>query len=997
MALTTDKYQLEVSFITDQSRALAKTLMETEKLPNELKKAQKEGKGVAEVMARIEAAGKKAEGIDLTKVLPDQLISRARQLRRILDQLPASAPQVAALEKEYKAINDQLATTRSRTRGVVAAMNKEDGGGLLGFFKRGQVAIVGFVAAFSGAFAVLSRIATTSALFQKFEAVLTNSLGSKSAAQSALNDLQDFAARTPFQVEELIGSYVKLVNRGLKPTQVELTKLGDIAASQGKGFDQLTEAVLDATTGEFERLKEFGIKGKKAGDDIAISFKGQTVEIKNTQEAILQAIVGFGDLEGVQGSTAAISATLGGKISNLTDQFTRLLKNLGEGFLGRIIAVAVDKVSKLVGMFVNLTDNTKTLSQSTALLQVAFNQEIATLERGNISTENRARLIARINDRYGELLPNMLQETTSLGEIKRAQELANRAFERKIILLAAEEAFVDTRKKQLLVVREELQLADQLTAAQEKAARAQRLAEASRARDQKFAGNNSVEEAAARELSGARAAVKENQKLQKELQKELDETSKAAEKLGLDLSQLGQPRGSDRTVTDGPAGPGSGDPLKEALKRLKENFDIQSQLAEQQRLREEISESDYQKRVLELQAAEYVLQLQLFKKFNANKTLAAEETRTELLRVEKELNRSAPAAVQSIEGGEQITRVDRRGINARLDALAKVEEEQGKITQDARNADLINEDQFAVAKLALKRLILSQEIEILGEGTTAEIALAREKKDELVAIDQELFDKRKELSMREQELRAELEQQKTAIATEGLSTLEDLLGRDEAARKKNAAVIKAFQAGQAYVAGFAEQQQIAAATAAQVATASLTVAGLALVPGIIAAGKLRAIFAGVRTAANVAKIVSTKFERGGKVGTFGGKSHRAGGTKLYGDDGTLVEVEKGEDFFVINKRSSDMRRRLSNMNVAGGGVPFFNRGGDVFNAPNTTPSLPASLLGGWQADNAALLERIDRLTAVTANVQTSLRATVSLTEINDGNADLAELFNISSV
>jgi len=59
--------------------------------------------------------------------------------------------------------------------------------------------------------------------------------------------------------------------------------------------------------------------------------------------------------------------------------------------------------------------------------------------------------------------------------------------------------------------------------------------------------------------------------------------------------------------------------------------------------------------------------------------------------------------------------------------------------------------------------------------------------------------------------------------------------------------------------------------------------------------------------------------------------------------------------------------------------------------------LPASLLGGGQADNAALLERIDLLTAVTANMQTSLRATVSLTEINDGNADLAELFNISSV
>ena len=59
-------------------------------------------------------------------------------------------------------------------------------------------------------------------------------------------------------------SYITLANRGIKPTKEEIIKLGDLASSQGKDFNQLAEAMLDAQTGEFERLKEFGIKASKS-------------------------------------------------------------------------------------------------------------------------------------------------------------------------------------------------------------------------------------------------------------------------------------------------------------------------------------------------------------------------------------------------------------------------------------------------------------------------------------------------------------------------------------------------------------------------------------------------------------------------------------------------------------------------------------------------------------------------------------------------------------
>jgi hypothetical protein len=55
------------------------------------------------------------------------------------------------------------------------------------------------------------------------------------------------------------------VNRGIKPTKDELINMSDLASSQGKSLNMYVEAMLDAQTGEYERLKEFGIRAKSVG------------------------------------------------------------------------------------------------------------------------------------------------------------------------------------------------------------------------------------------------------------------------------------------------------------------------------------------------------------------------------------------------------------------------------------------------------------------------------------------------------------------------------------------------------------------------------------------------------------------------------------------------------------------------------------------------------------------------------------------------------------
>jgi hypothetical protein len=201
-------------------------------------------------------------------------------------------------------------------------------------------------------------IGVTSGKFERFEAVLTNALGSRSGAKDSLASLTDFAGDNPaFKLDELTGAFVKFVNRGIVPTKQQLTNLGDLAASQGKGFDQLTEAILDAQTGEFERLKEFGIRASKSGDQVTLSFKGVSTTVKATAGNITDAIQKFGQLGGVSGSMASISQTLEGQVTSLGTAYDKLLVSIGNTGVAGGMKLALAAGQDLLGVLTNLITN----------------------------------------------------------------------------------------------------------------------------------------------------------------------------------------------------------------------------------------------------------------------------------------------------------------------------------------------------------------------------------------------------------------------------------------------------------------------------------------------------------------------------------------------------------------------------------------------------------------------------------------------------------------
>lgn len=186
--------------------------------------------------------------------------------------------------------------------------------------------------------------------FEGLQATLENTLGSKAAADQVFGRLQAFAANTPNQLDETIQAFISLKQRGIEPTNDVLQKFGDIASSQGKSLGQFIEAVLDATTGENERLKEFGIAAKAAGDKVTFSFQGVNKTVEKTPESIKNALLAFGALDGVAGGMEKKAATLGGQFSNLTDNTEALQNEMFSLVQGPMIDI-VTQANTLINYF----------------------------------------------------------------------------------------------------------------------------------------------------------------------------------------------------------------------------------------------------------------------------------------------------------------------------------------------------------------------------------------------------------------------------------------------------------------------------------------------------------------------------------------------------------------------------------------------------------------------------------------------------------------------
>ncbi len=222
---------------------------------------------------------------------------------------------------------------------------------------------------------ITADIASTNAEFQKLNSMLKVATGSSSAAAAAFGEIKKFAAETPFELAQSVEAFIRLKNLGLNPTMETMRSFGNTASSMGKDMMQFVEAVADAATGEFERLKEFGIKASKAGGDVTFVFQGAATTVKNSSAEIQKYLEGLGNVQ-FAGAMAEQMDTLGGKASNLKDSIDALYVKIGELGANKVFSEALTAAAQAV---VFLSDNMQTLIDVGGALVIGLVSYKATL------------------------------------------------------------------------------------------------------------------------------------------------------------------------------------------------------------------------------------------------------------------------------------------------------------------------------------------------------------------------------------------------------------------------------------------------------------------------------------------------------------------------------------------------------------------------------------------------------------------------------------------
>jgi hypothetical protein len=216
---------------------------------------------------------------------------------------------------KLKAVDDTKAAFTSVDRSL---------GGLKSAVFSVQAAIAGVV---SGA--TVGVLISANKSFQNLEASLITFTGSTEKAAQAFEALSQFAATTPFGLEEVVGGFNKLIARGIAPTIAQLTSFGNIASGTGKSLDQFIEAIADASVGEFERLKEFGIKANAEGNTVKLTFAGVTTSIGRDSQSMINYLTQLGDTK-FAGGMERQANTIGGAFSSLADSISLLAIEVGK-------------------------------------------------------------------------------------------------------------------------------------------------------------------------------------------------------------------------------------------------------------------------------------------------------------------------------------------------------------------------------------------------------------------------------------------------------------------------------------------------------------------------------------------------------------------------------------------------------------------------------------------------------------------------------------------
>ena len=270
---------------------------------------------------------------------------------------------LAQAEAQLRATTTALKAANNGMDGFASSTDKASGKSLSSAITQGTVMAGIFSklgsAALSAAEGFISSGIEYNAQIEKYTTGFTNMLGSAEAAQQVMSQIQEDAAKTPFDVASLTQANQYLISAGENASYARNTimALGDAVSATGGGNDELNRMAQNlqqiANTGKATAvdIKQFAYAGIDVYGILADYTGKSTAEVQKmtiSYDLLTQALQAASEEGGrYYNSMDTQSQTMNGRVSTLKDN-VKQLAGLMTGDLSSGIGVAIGKLNDMV-------------------------------------------------------------------------------------------------------------------------------------------------------------------------------------------------------------------------------------------------------------------------------------------------------------------------------------------------------------------------------------------------------------------------------------------------------------------------------------------------------------------------------------------------------------------------------------------------------------------------------------------------------------------------
>lgn len=266
-------------------------------------------------------------------------------------------------EAQLRATTTALKAASNGMEGFASSTDKASSKSLAGAIAQGTVMASVFSklgsAALSAAEGFISSGIEYNAQIEKYTTGFTNMLGSAEAAQQVMSQIQEDAAKTPFDVESLTKANQYLISAGENASYARNTimALGDAVSATGGGNDELNRMSQNlqqiANTGKATTadIKQFAYAGIDVYGILADYTGKSTTEVQNmtiSYDLLSQALIAASEEGGrYYGAMETQSQTMNGRVSTLKDN-VKQLAGLLTGDLSSGVGVVIGNLNDML-------------------------------------------------------------------------------------------------------------------------------------------------------------------------------------------------------------------------------------------------------------------------------------------------------------------------------------------------------------------------------------------------------------------------------------------------------------------------------------------------------------------------------------------------------------------------------------------------------------------------------------------------------------------------